>query len=165
MLIVLKKCILETKEEYTPLPIIKEKIPDIPNNVLPLSIDDDLFLEVLLMNIRKMTLPYCSRKKHSNQEKKDKIVNDISELKNLIDTFHNEQDIIRLAELNKELEEIRKIEMEGLLIRTHARWIEDGEKATKYFCNLEKRNYINKTVTHIITDNGNEITEQKEILN
>ena len=54
--------------------------------------------------------------------------------------------------------------MRGVLIRTKARWIEDGEKPSKYFCNLEKRNYVNKTVTRIVDDNGIEITDQKTIL-
>ena len=54
--------------------------------------------------------------------------------------------------------------MNGLLLRSGAKWIEDGEKPTKYFCNLEKRNFVNKTVTKLVNPNGNEITDQKQIL-
>lgn len=66
--------------------------------------------------------------------------------------------------LQNELESIRKEYMKGLLVRTRAKWIEEGEKPTKYFLALEKRNYINKTVSKLIDDNGITVTNQQEIL-
>ena len=44
------------------------------------------------------------------------------------------------------------------------RWIEKGEKPTKYFFNLEKRNYDRKTIHEIRSEDGEEIREEKEIL-
>ena len=51
-------------------------------------------------------------------------------------------------------------------MRTKAKWIEEGEKPTKYFLSLEKRNYINKTVYKLNQDSGtcNIITERSDIL-
>ena len=43
--------------------------------------------------------------------------------------------------------------MRDLLVRTYAKWIEEGEKTTKYFFAHEKRNYINKTVSKLIDNN------------
>ena len=34
--------------------------------------------------------------------------------------------------------------MEGVLLRLNARWVAEGEKITKCFCSLEKRNFISK---------------------
>ena len=34
--------------------------------------------------------------------------------------------------------------MEGVLLRSKARWVAEGEKITKYFYSLEKRNFISK---------------------
>jgi len=31
-----------------------------------------------------------------------------------------------------------------VLFRSKARWVAEGEKNTKYFCSLEKRNFISK---------------------
>ena len=51
------------------------------------------------------------------------------------------------------------------MLRSRANWIEHGEKPSKYFCSLEKRNYINKNVTKIVDNAGNIHTDQKIILN
>lgn len=66
--------------------------------------------------------------------------------------------------LQNELELIRKEHMKGLMVRARAKWIEEGEKPTKYFLALEKRNYINKTISKIANDSGVLITNQQEIL-
>ena len=42
--------------------------------------------------------------------------------------------------------------------------IADGEKITKYFCGLEKRNYISKQMTKLTLNNGEEIYESKDII-
>ena len=81
------------------------------------------------------------------------------------DIGHDEGVSDRLNNVKSELENIRKHELNGVILRAGARWIEEGEKPTKYFCNLEKRNYVNKTVSKLINHNGNDITEQKQILN
>lgn len=60
--------------------------------------------------------------------------------------------------LQNELELIRKEHMKGLMVRARAKWIEEGKKPTKYFLALEKRNYINKTISKIANDSGVLIT-------
>ena len=39
--------------------------------------------------------------------------------------------------------------MEGMLIRSRARWIGEGEKVSKCFCSLEKRHYTSKIIRKI----------------
>ena len=64
-----------------------------------------------------------------------------------------------------ELDNLRKKKMEGVKVRSRARWICDGEKVTKYFCNLETRHYISKCMNNLISNSGNLIQDQNEILN
>ena len=109
-----------------------------------------------------MIISYSSRKKKNRINKEKEIEEKINKLE---ETRNGSDNTIEAIEkLKDELEECRKEKMRGVLIRTKARWIEDGEKPSKYFCNLEKRNYVNKTVTRIVDDNGIEITDQKTIL-
>jgi hypothetical protein len=67
--------------------------------------------------------------------------------------------------MKNELQAIRGKRLEGVIIRSRARWLRDGEKATHFFCNLENINFVNKSMKFIEKNNGNLISEQKEILN
>ena len=49
------------------------------------------------------------------------------------------------------------------MVRSRAQWIEQGEKRSKYFMNLENRNYKTKCITTLGTDE-NKITDQTLIL-
>ena len=50
------------------------------------------------------------------------------------------------------------------IFRAKCNWVENGEKATKYFFNLEKRNYNRKVINEIETEEGASIKDNKEIL-
>ena len=52
----------------------------------------------------------------------------------------------------------------GAIIRSKTKWIEQGEKPTKYFFNLEKRNYHRKTIKSLKRPDGELITNELEIL-
>ena len=53
--------------------------------------------------------------------------------------------------------------MKGIIIRARARWHEHGEKSTKYFLNLEKRNHIKKHMRKLNV-NGSITTDPLNIL-
>ena len=52
------------------------------------------------------------------------------------------------------------------MIRSPARWIEEGKKPSKYFCNLESRTiiFLNKTIKKIYVEGIRMVYEQTEIL-
>ena len=52
----------------------------------------------------------------------------------------------------------------GVMLRSKARWVEHREKNTKYFINLEKRNYNKKVITKLKKSDGKEITDPNHIL-
>ena len=52
----------------------------------------------------------------------------------------------------------------GAIIRSKARWQEKGERNTRYFLNLEKRNHLRKTVTKLKVGDDKYTTDQFEIL-
>ena len=53
----------------------------------------------------------------------------------------------------------------GTQIRSRIKWIESGEKSTKYFLNLEKSRQTKKSIINLYDSNGNLLTNQDEILN
>ena len=49
------------------------------------------------------------------------------------------------------------------IFRSKSRWIEQGEKPTKYFFNLEKKNYVMKTLLQIKPYNSEITSDRKKI--
>ena len=52
----------------------------------------------------------------------------------------------------------------GLIIHSKSNWYEQGEKSSKYFLNLEKRNQVKSHICKLISDSGNVIDDPSEIL-
>ena len=42
-------------------------------------------------------------------------------------------------------------------------WLSEGEKPTRYFCNLENKHFIEKTIKKLQISDGRFITDPKEI--
>ena len=60
--------------------------------------------------------------------------------------------------------ELRQNDLQGHLIRSRTQWIIEGERPTKYFCALEHRNYIEKTIKSLKRKDGTYMINQEEIL-
>ena len=74
------------------------------------------------------------------------------------------EEILLLEDKKNKLEEIRKIKIDGVMLRSRCRYEDLGEKPTKYFLNLESRNYQDKVINHLIDENGDEVYKTKDIL-
>ena len=66
--------------------------------------------------------------------------------------------------IKEELEKLAEIETKGAILRSKARWTEAGEKNTKYFLNLEKRNAIDKHIQQLELADGQITTDSSVIL-
>ena len=64
-----------------------------------------------------------------------------------------------------EWEELLNHKANVIKLSAKAKWIEDGEKNTKFFLNLEKRNANSKYIKKLIDKDDKEITELEKIIN
>ena len=55
-------------------------------------------------------------------------------------------------------------EAKGAQTRARIKWIEEGERNTKYFLGLEKSNYNNKTITALKDTSGQVCTSQNDVM-
>ena len=62
-----------------------------------------------------------------------------------------------------ELESIYNFIAEGIILRSKASWYKHGEKSSKYFLNLEKRNKAKSHLRKIINSDGHEVCDETEI--
>ena len=51
------------------------------------------------------------------------------------------------------------------MIRARIQWISEGERPSKYFCKLENKNYVEKTIKKVEFNDGTFTTNQRKILN
>ena len=122
------------------------------------NIDYSLILEVLSIRLRGETIKYSSNKTKKQSKREEQLIKEIEEIEanNIIDS--------NLEYKKIELEILRESKMSGIRIRSRANWLKDGEKASKFFCNLEKHNYTKKTIKRLKHHDGNNIYNQKSIL-
>ena len=118
------------------------------------DIEESLFTEFLLMEIKGVSISYFSHVKRQRNRQENSLLKDLEDLES------REQLDLEMIEVKKEsLEHLRKKKLQGHFIRSRAQWVEEGEKPLKYFCNLEKQNY-----QKVELGNGTIIYNQSEIL-
>jgi len=62
------------------------------------------------------------------------------------------------------MDELMENKIKGAIIRSKAKWSEFGEKNTKYFLNLEKRNTERKSINRIKSKSGSVVEEHSQVL-
>ena len=158
----IKNLISIVKEQYAVKIYRDENLQNIDNSEIEFTVDDQLFLETLLTEIRGKTISYASYKKKAGIKIENEI---ISKLKQLEENALTVENLEEIDQKKAELKMYRQKKVQGQYVRSRSQWIEEGEKPTNFFFNLETRNYINKTIQKLTLENGVIVEEQKEILN
>ena len=153
--------IKETKEQYAVLIYDRNAIENIPIEELQIVISDQLFLDTLLMEIRKATIEYGARKKRENNKKEESLEREILKLEQKYRTITEDQ---LLQEKNDRLIELRKHKVEGIILRSRATFACSGEKISKYYCNMENRHFVSKQMYKLISSKGITLNDTEEML-
>ena len=161
---IVKDTISKVKRQYISPNILENtdiNIENLSNAEIQLVINDQLFLEVLLMEIRGKTISYASHKKKLQDRTEQHLIKDIDKLQK--ENTPNSHTILQAKQ--KELYDIRNKKLQGKFIRSRANWIDLGEKPSNYFCHLESRNFVSKNMPNLIKDDGLETTNTQEVVN
>jgi exonuclease III len=156
------KVIAEVKEQYSLLVYNREELCNVREEDLEFVISDQLFLDTLFMEIRKKTMEYAARKKREDKKTEQKLEEEIQRLEEIRNKTNEEiQDLINKKE---NLITLRRNKMQGVLLRSKARWAAEGEKITKYFCSLERRHYVSKQMFKLISKQGETLDKTEDML-
>ena len=116
--------------------------------------------EYVKISIRKYSITFSKKLK---MEKRAQETSVVKELMILYSKLHwNEEDKENLNKLQTKLDEMYITKAKGAYIRSRARWIEEGQKNTAYFCHLEKRRQEYNSTDSLMIE-GTECTESKRI--
>ena len=114
--------------------------------------------ELLKIRIREFTQKFCKRKTVKKKTRKELLQEKLETLEKLINEKKKNIEIERnYRAVKEELENIYKFESKGAGIRARVKWMEEGERSTKYFLRLEKRNASRKGITQLTSINGKRV--------
>ena len=118
---------------------------------------------MLKMEVRGFCVQYSKRKSKIRRSKERELQKQIDHLMNVLKTNRSKENITQLYHLRAQLDKITEYKTKGAIVRSRIRWHEEGEKSTKYFLNLEKRQHSKTHITKLKYD-GREINDSDEIL-
>ena len=119
------------------------------------------------MEIRSTTISFSKGKAQAIRKHEVEIKQQLDKLDKII---CNNQNLDNIDGILKQYDDLKKelqhqYENKAAIFRSKCRWVETGEKATKYFFSLEKRNYYNrKTINDIKLENDETTTDETQIL-
>ena len=127
-------------------------------------LDPSLRWDFLKYKIRSVSISYSKEKARKRRLEERIILSKINSLeKSLYHNFSEEIYTELRLEQNK-LNHIYDLKLKGIMVRARARWVEEGEKSTRYFLNLEKRNKNYNVIRYIKSDDDVLVTSRKSIL-
>ena len=117
----------------------------------------NLLWDTIKMSVRGESIKFGAQKKKEINCKIKTIEKDISVLQDLLSSTENPNhfDIAQQLEVKKEeLNNIIKLKTQGAIIRSRVQYYDEGEKNSKYFFNLEKRNANIKSINRLELDSN-----------
>ena len=144
--------------------LINNKIAEINANVH--MADKNQFWEYVKCQLRTDTILYSCKKAKENK----RLENDLKKRLQDFEQQLSEKDIINEIEYQEYIRSKADWESHiarinnGIILRSKAKWVEEGEKNTKYFLNLEKRNFNNTCIKTLFNKDDIEVTDMKQIL-
>ena len=132
----------DIKRQYA-LPVYDIEINQhIPDQQIQFTINNQLFLETLFIELRGKSISYSSYIKKQEGQKEKELLRNIETLEaNLTNNNLNQ-----VEDLKEQLKTLRKKKMQGILVRSRAQIINEDEKPSNFFCNLEKYNHSSKII-------------------
>ena len=163
-IVLVRQVIIDVVKQYA-IPVYSDEFSSNPNNfeAIQFTIKIGLLYETLLMMIRGETVRYSKQKTRRCRMQESEIMSEISQLTDSFNMNKTHEDFSRLEEAQRKLEDIRKPKIQGLITRSRVKWHEEGEKCSKYFLTLEKRNGTRNSI-QCLKVNECIITEKKTIL-
>ena len=70
---------------------------------------------------------------------------------------------VLISDTESRLKALRVKEIEGIMIRSRAQWLEEGERPSRYFFNLQKIKAQRSHISSVYDLNGTEVSSQEEI--
>ena len=153
-------------DEHNHVNDIRSEIADAVNNRRIYSgiINKGLKLEMLLSSIRVLSIKHSKRLARETRKEEKRLYNRANELETIIANTSSDEQRTEYENVKMLLDDIKEKRGRTAILRSHAKWVEEGEKSTKYFLRLCKSKQAQTNITTILTDSGEIIRGNKPVL-
>ena len=119
--------------------------------------------EILKYKIQQFSSHFSKKVARARKEKRLHLEYEVQKFEKSISSCSSENKLKEYEQAKSELEEIYNYITEGIILRSRAVWYEKGEKSSRYFLTLEKRQKSKSSIRKLNVD-GIEVEEQKQVL-
>ena len=128
-----------------------------------IHIHKGLQIDLLLSNIRSKAMQRGKEIKREQMKEEKELVEKVERLERYLEGGSPET--IRIYERAKDrLDEFKLMKGQFVILASGARWVEQGEKPSKYFLNLGKKRAMQKSIVSLKSRTGEILDENKAIL-
>lgn len=128
------------------------------------QMNPSMLWEFMKCQIRSITIQYSSKLSKQRKKQEKEITNNLANFEQKYADNPSDSIMVQINECKSKLDSLYSYRTKGCMIRSRAKEIEFGEKNSRYFINLEKRNQRQKVVTKIETNDGKILTKANDIL-
>ena len=123
----------------------------------------DTLLELWKMEASLASMNYSKEKAQKRRAKRKKLSELYQSIKSEYDITPSEGNLIRLQTVQTELAQEIECDTRAAMFRSRSTYHEYGERSSKYYFSLEKRNGEKKCMTKLHNHSGNIITDPEQI--
>jgi exonuclease III len=126
--------------------------------------DHGLKWDLIKMELRRDAISYSKYKAKMNRDNFNNLLGKQKELEDKIALNPSDEILQETERIKEQIEEYNAEKARGAKLRSKAEWVEYGEKNTKFFLTLEKKNRQVKNITMLLNEEDQIIKEQEKIL-
>ena len=124
-----------------------------------------LVWEFFKLRVKEFTIAYCVKKANSYRCMVKTLEGQLNDINRTNSKMLSQEQIHKREALQQELDLLYDEKAKGYQIRSRAKWIEEGEKSTRYFLNLEKSRQTSDTIYSLKNNRNTRCTSDSDILN
>ena len=120
--------------------------------------------ELIKVVVKESSIHYSTCKKARRMSRISQIENELDLIDKEIANSNGPRLLTKRLSLKNELNSLYKEDSNTAYIRSRSKWVEQGERSTSYFLNLEKHHQSLNCIGVLKTEMGTKVTTDKEIL-
>ena len=141
----IKKCILETKQNDA-------------------NMNPSILWDFMKCQVRSVTIEFSAKLSKRRKKYESDLAKKLNKLEQEFSNNPCDNIAKDIHECKTNMESLYSYKTKGCIIRSRAKCVEFGEKNSRYFINLEKRNQRQKVITKLVTEDEKVLTDAKDIL-